>query len=264
MSKYTTELRYVLEQSCVDQGLKLEELGYDEIIENGMKTVFNFKYPIWLESERDQFQKDFCRHFYVREIGAETVNLWYIFLNDWLNTNMPYYNRLMNIQMADMDLNNFDYDEYFYGTVNNDNTVKQTDTNQRIIHNQYEDNQDSTNTGNSSSQNHNFQKYYEIPSNNINAISDHLNNATENDGNESSEIKNEGNVNGSGNSDNTNDYNGETQSQENKEQLTDNHIKRIGRQGITLAEIYQQYIDLAANTKAEIFNKMEILFMGIY
>lgn len=260
MSKYTIELRYILEQTCLDKGLKLEDLNYNQRCLNGKSRIFTFDYPIWLPQEKDKFEVDFCRHFYLREIGLETPEMFKIYLDDWLNTNMPYYNRLIQIQIADMDLNNFDYDEWMYQTENNDNDINKTDTDKRVIDTSYDDHKTDDNTSTSSS--HSFQKYYEVPSNNISTIDDHLNNATQLDSN--GEDSNTLNSDTNGNSNVNNDYTGNSKIKEKRERLNDIHTKKLGRQGITLAEIYKQYMDLAANVKAEIFKKMDVLFMGIY
>lgn len=73
MSKYTTELRYILE-SGFDIGLK--------------------DYPIYKEEYREPLNKKIKEHFKYREIGLETPALFRDFLNRKMNEIMPYYNQM--------------------------------------------------------------------------------------------------------------------------------------------------------------------------
>lgn len=82
MSKYTTELRYIL------------ETGYDL----GMKD-----YPIWDEVHRNQLNQKIYNHYKFREIGFETVALFKDRLNTKMNEIMPKYCKLYEL-MKDKDL----------------------------------------------------------------------------------------------------------------------------------------------------------------
>ena len=73
MSKYTTQLRYIIEMEF-DLGLK--------------------DYPIFDETYRDVLNKKLIDHYYFREIGFETAELFKRFLNRSMNEIMPYYNQL--------------------------------------------------------------------------------------------------------------------------------------------------------------------------
>lgn len=93
MSKYTTQVRFICE---TEAGL-IESKGFnnvEEIITTAAPKVFNFDFPIWDESYRLVLEKKILRHYYTREICAETVGLWKLWLNDKLNMIMPYYNKL--------------------------------------------------------------------------------------------------------------------------------------------------------------------------
>lgn len=93
MSRYTTEVRFICESAA---GLE-ESKGFDnvdEIIETAAPRVFNFDFPIWDESYRLALEKKILRHYYTREICAETVGLWKLWLSDRLNMIMPYYNKM--------------------------------------------------------------------------------------------------------------------------------------------------------------------------
>lgn len=93
MSRYTTEVRFICESAA---GLVKSE-GFDsvdEVLTVAAPRVFNFDFPIWDESYRLALEKKILRHYYTREICAETVGLWKLWMSDKLNMIMPYYNKL--------------------------------------------------------------------------------------------------------------------------------------------------------------------------
>lgn len=93
MSKYTTELRFI----CETYAGYTESQGYskvEEIIQKSRSQVFDFPYPIFDEAYRSVLETKIIRHFYTREICAETVGRWKLFLNAEMNEIMPYFNKL--------------------------------------------------------------------------------------------------------------------------------------------------------------------------
>lgn len=102
MSKYTTEVRFICEHYA---GLE-ESKGYNkiaDIIANSRNKVFDFDYPIFDESYRSVLETKILKHFYLREICAETVGVWKHFLNMRMNEIMPYYNKLYNSELIEFD-----------------------------------------------------------------------------------------------------------------------------------------------------------------
>ena len=92
MSVYTTEVRYICE---TEAGLT-ENAGYndiDSVIDKSWKKIFK-KFPIFNESYRETLCKKILNHYYTREICAETVGLWKLWLNQRMTEIMPYYNKL--------------------------------------------------------------------------------------------------------------------------------------------------------------------------
>ena len=113
MSKYTTEVRFICEQKS---GFSLEELETktpDQIIDASRVFIFNFSYPIYDSSHKPELEKKILKNYYTREIGAETVALWQLWLNNKLNMIMPKYNRLYALEAASLEsmLNNIDVKE---------------------------------------------------------------------------------------------------------------------------------------------------------
>lgn len=108
MSKYTTEVRYICEHYA---GLD-HSVGYDEVDEvirlSHAKVIGD--YPIFDEAYREVLNSKILRHYYTREIGAETVGLWKLWLNTRMREIMPYYNKMYQSElfrfnpMYDVDL----------------------------------------------------------------------------------------------------------------------------------------------------------------
>ena len=93
MGKYTTQVRFICETAA---GLS-DSVGYNkvnEVIQMAIPKVFSFDFPIYDESYRNVLCGKILKHYYTREIGAETVGLWKLWLDARLNEIMPYYNQL--------------------------------------------------------------------------------------------------------------------------------------------------------------------------
>lgn len=102
MSKYTTQVRFICETAA---GLT-ESAGYksvNEIIQMAIPKVFDFDFPIYDDAYRNVLCTKILKHYYTREIGAETVGLWKLWLDSKLNEIMPYYNQLYKSAMIEFD-----------------------------------------------------------------------------------------------------------------------------------------------------------------
>lgn len=82
MSRYTTELRYLIEGKF--------DLGLNE-------------YPIWDESYRSTLNEKIFKHYYFREIGFETEALFKFKLNEKMEEIMPYFNKLYETTQMEYD-----------------------------------------------------------------------------------------------------------------------------------------------------------------
>ena len=92
MSKYTTEVRFICEQAAG----KTESTGLsdvNDVISAAWSKIFE-NFPIYNESHREELCTKILRHYYMREICAETVALWKLWLNERMAEIMPYYNQL--------------------------------------------------------------------------------------------------------------------------------------------------------------------------
>ena len=102
MSKYTTEVRFICEVFSGEEtstGLS----GVDRVIEVARPKIFDFAYPIFDEAYRSVLETKILKHYYTREIGAETVGLWKLWLNTRLNEIMPYYNKLYKSELLEFN-----------------------------------------------------------------------------------------------------------------------------------------------------------------
>ena len=101
MSKYTTELRFICESKA---GLS-DSVGFnqiDDVISNSWNKIFD-NFPIFDESYRSVLCSKILKHYYTREISAETVGLWQLWLNTRMGEIMPYYNKLYESAILEFD-----------------------------------------------------------------------------------------------------------------------------------------------------------------
>ena len=92
MSKYTTELRFICEKYAgKDSSVNYNQV--DQVIDLARPYIFDFNYPIFSADYKAPLENKIIKHFYTREICAETVGLWKLYLNRKMNENMPYYNQ---------------------------------------------------------------------------------------------------------------------------------------------------------------------------
>lgn len=102
MSKYTTELRFICESyNNLDESVGLSNVN--TVIDKALPKLFDFDFPIFDENYRKQLEHKIVRHFYLREIGFETVGVFKFYLENKLNEIMPYYNRIYNAYLLDID-----------------------------------------------------------------------------------------------------------------------------------------------------------------
>ena len=102
MSKYTTEVRFICENSA---GLNKSEGAdnVDSILDKCWNKVFNFDFPIFDENYRQVLCRKILKHYYTREIAHETVGRWKLALNAKLNEIMPYYNQLYKSELLEFN-----------------------------------------------------------------------------------------------------------------------------------------------------------------
>ena len=111
MSKYTTELRYIIES------------GYDL----GLKD-----YPLFTESYRSVLNNKILEHFKYREIGFETPSLFIYMLNRKMREIMPLYNQRYSsepLALGISPIDNVNMTEEFTRTLEGNGTTITNGTN---------------------------------------------------------------------------------------------------------------------------------------
>ena len=137
MSKYTTEVRFICEQVAgysESQGGK----NVDQVLNNSWNKIFDNSWSIFDEKYRKVLCKKILKHYYTREICAESAGLWIMWLNRRMSEIMPYYNQLYESEKLKFDpLTDTDVtttSNRKIDTVNNENT-----TNNNISRDLYSD-----------------------------------------------------------------------------------------------------------------------------
>ena len=130
MSKYTTEVRFICEsKSGLENSSGADNV--DEVIAGAWNKIFTSKAPFFDESYRSILCQKILKHYYLREICCETVGIWKLWMNERLETIMPYYNQLYESAkiefnpMHDVDLTR-KHERNVEGTSKEDGTRTQT------------------------------------------------------------------------------------------------------------------------------------------
>ena len=279
MSKYTTELRFICETSA---GLTDSE-GYTstrDIIEKSRVKIFDFDYPIFDENYRSVLETKIIKHYYTREIAAETVGLWKLWLDERMNNIMPYYNQLYKSELLEFNpLYDTDITTDSNRKINHEENT--TDKNVRTDNlNNKNTRTDNLSTDNShedhdtdSGTNNNLTAYSDTPQNGLTGVTElnYLTNATKvngsdnkkHDNNGSYKIKNTGTQVDDATQTGTvsNDGNG-TKKYDNTDEYLE-HVK--GKRGTdSYAKILQEYRKTFLNIDQMIINSLSDLFMGVW
>ena len=279
MSKYTTELRFICETSA---GLTDSE-GYTstrDIIEKSRAKIFDFDYPIFDEKYRSVLETKIIKHYYTREIAAETVGLWKLWLDERMNNIMPYYNQLYKSELLefnplyDTDITTDSNRKINHEENTTDNNVrtdnlnnKNTRTDNLSTENSHEEHDTDSGT------NDNLTAYSDTPQNGLTGVTElnYLTNATKVNGSDNKKHDN----NGSYNTKNTgtqvddatqtgtvkNDGSG-TKKYDNTDEYLE-HVK--GKRGTdSYSKILQEYRKTFLNIDQMIINSLSDLFMGVW
>lgn len=87
MSKYTTQLRFIVEMNSNDnQSVKKR-------IQQALPKIFDFDYIVF-GTHKEELETKIVMHYYNKEICMETFGIWKLYLEERLNLIMPYYNEL--------------------------------------------------------------------------------------------------------------------------------------------------------------------------
>ena len=102
MSNYTTEVRFI----CESLAGKTESVGadsVDSVLEKSWDKIFASSAPFFDEEYRKPLCKKILKHFYLREIGADTFGIWKLWMNTRLEEIMPFYNQLYESELLEFN-----------------------------------------------------------------------------------------------------------------------------------------------------------------
>lgn len=136
-----------LRKLCIDlTGMTPEEDGYESIIAQATPMIFDFTYPIFNESHRQNLEQKIIKRYFFREISCEDVMEWKLRLDAKMNDIMPYYNKMYESvgYLTDI-LDDVDYTRIFDEQTANSGIENTTST--QDIENQSQSNGSSTSTG---------------------------------------------------------------------------------------------------------------------
>lgn len=115
MSKYTTEVRFICESKA---GLA-DSAGansVDTVLNNSWDKIFTTQCSFFDNNYRSVLCKKILKHYYLREIGAETAGIWMLWMNTRLEEIMPYYNQLYKSALLEFDpFNDVNYERRHEG-----------------------------------------------------------------------------------------------------------------------------------------------------
>lgn len=260
MSKYTTQVRFLVEQFADDETLTIREK-----IDKALPIIFNFEYPIWSESYRVELERKIIKHYFNKEIGLETFGLWQLYLDERLNLIMPYYNELyktisLNYEwLEDINISeNFDSNKTTNGNISTNNeinvNVKDTEINTSEMQGK--------NNNKVDRQGKNLNS--DFPQGNFAGL-DYGSNYLESEGNETSEDTQTNTVNANTDRTNTNNTN-TTGSNQSKTDTTDLYNKVIkGLNGSrSRTQLNVEYRQSLINIDKQIIDELYDLFMLVY
>lgn len=224
------------------------------VITEAAPLFFNFNFPFYDETKRAEFEQNFLRHFYMREIGLETIDYFMLRLEDKLNTIMPYYNKLLTANAKEYDPF---YNEIIDESITRDRTGKTNGTDTTATSSNSTTKGTTTNTTESNANDSNQQS--DLPQGNLANFNDNSYLSSAGKGHTESNTS----VNGTDettatNSGSSNVTRSETSEGNETEKRTANNVR--GNQ----SEMLRMYYEAQRNILNNIYNDCEDLYMGLW
>ena len=256
MSKYTTEVRFICETAAGYD----ESKGYSDIetiIAAARSKIFDFSYPLFDQNYKSVIETKILRHFYTREIGAETVGLWKHFLCRKLNEIMPYYNKLYQSEL--LEFNPF-YDVDYTREGNREG--EDTNTNTRTGTGKSTDSGTERLNVKDEPKSDAWEYFSDTPQGGVDGLAsmEYLTNATHStasgSGSNRDDVTTFGKIVDTTSSDTENG----------QKNTTEEYLEHVhGKQGSTpYSELLQKYRETFLNIDMQIINELEPLFMGLW
>lgn len=248
MANFTTTTRTICEM------LTGKTTPISEVITEAAPLFFNFNFPFYNEEKRAEFEQNFLRHFYMREIGLETIDYFMLRLEDKLNTIMPYYNKLLTANEKEYDPF---YNEIIDESITRERSGKSNGTDTTATSGSSTTKGNSTNTTASSADDNNQQS--DLPQGSLQNFNDnsYMSSAgkghTESNSNVTSTDETTGTNTGSSNT-----TRAETNEGKETEKRTANNTRG------NKSEMLRMYYEAQRNILDNIFNDCDDLYMGLW
>lgn len=263
MSKYTTEVRFICESKA---GLS-ESAGcdnVDDVVSKSWNKIFTNKAVFFDESYRAILCQKILKHYYLREIGSETVGIWKLWMNTRLEEIMPFYNQLYNSALIEF---NPLYDVNLNRTHNRklDSSKQVNGTSQSVSTGESSDNGTSSGANSVSSSNTKKDLYSDTPQGAITGLENenYLTNARNvtdsggTSGNSSGEFSNTGS--------NKTTVNDETSNTDTANTFEDYVENVSGKQGSeSYSSMLLKFRETFLNIDMQVIEEFSDLFMGLW
>lgn len=251
MSKYTTELRYI----CESLAGKLESVGYnsiDEVIDASRNKIFSFDYPIFDADYKAGLEKKIIKHYYTREICAETYGRWKLFLESRMIEIMPFYNQLYESTLLKYDI--FEDVNYLRSGNRTGEETGETSNTGETVHTGVD-----TLDGNYTANSEGWSKYSDTPQGSINDLDSdmYMTNATKNTSDDESTTDETRNSNYTDNTTNNGEHSKNT-----LEEYSE--LIKGKMPGKSYMNMVQEFRETILNIDKMIIDELNDLFMMIY
>lgn len=243
MSKYTTQVRFICESlSGLSDSVGVNSV--DNVISGSWNKIFTTAVPFFDEEYRKPLCCKILKHYYLREICAETAGIWSMWMNTKLEEIMPYYNQMY--QSAKLEFDPFS-DTDFQETRNTTHEGEKTDTS--------ETNLNDSKTGKRSDSGTTYDLYSDTPQGALTGVD------TENYLTDARKTS----TNTSGTYSDSDISKTDTQSSGSDSYKDDTAIKVTGKRGTeNYSDMLMKYRDTMINIDMLVIGEFEELFFGLW
>lgn len=278
MSKYTTQVRFI----CESKSGLANSTGcgkVNEVIQKSWNKIFTTDVEFFDENYRSVICSKILKHYYLREIGAETVGIWELWMNTRLEEIMPYYNELyMSAKLKFDPLHNVDLSTKHTRDVDatTGKTSKQIQKNTSERNDGYTDDNtvtsDITNTGNYNNEGGTRDLYTDTPQGSIQNLENetYLTNARRihdqtNGTSTSKDVKNEsGHASHKANSSSTDNITRDDTANETSNSM-ESYVETVtGNSGGSFSGLLLEFRQTLLNIDMLVIEEFDDLFMGLW
>ena len=251
MSEYTTQVRFICEQKAGYTESKGAN-DIDAVIAASWDKIFNKSVAFFDPDYKSVICQKILRHYYLREIGAETAGIWIFWMNTVLSEIMPYYNKLYASALLEFDpFNDVDYTR---------TGSKAGNENGKTEANYQDEGRGTTNrTTSDSGTRENYDLFSDTPQGSLIGVNTqtYLTNARKN----TDDVKNNGES-----DENTTSQTSGSRTETRDGNTTEQYLERVAGKmnSISYSELLQKYRDTFINIDMLVIKEFEDCFMGLW